>query len=83
MNYKIILNKEIHETFYKLEPIFSRRIIKKIRELSEDPFSKDIKRVRKETVYRLRVGKYRILFEIEKDKIIILKVGHRKNIYKL
>ncbi|MBM4177534.1 type II toxin-antitoxin system RelE/ParE family toxin [Candidatus Gribaldobacteria bacterium] len=32
--------------------------------------------------YRFRIGDYRILFDVEKTKIIILKVGHRKDIYK-
>ncbi|KKR37618.1 MAG: Addiction module toxin, RelE/StbE family, partial [Parcubacteria group bacterium GW2011_GWC2_40_31] len=31
--------------------------------------------------WRYRVGDYRILFDINGDKIIILKIGHRKNIY--
>ncbi|MBC8527706.1 MAG: type II toxin-antitoxin system RelE/ParE family toxin [Candidatus Cloacimonetes bacterium] len=30
--------------------------------------------------YRLRVGDYRILFETEKDKIIIYRVRHRKEV---
>jgi len=65
----------------KLENSIVRRIIKKVDELSENPFSKDIKRLKGSNDFRLRVGDYRVIFEINKDKIIILKVGHRKNIY--
>lgn len=65
----------------KLEPIISRRIFKKTDELSGNPFSKDIKRLKGSDSYRLRVGDYRIIFTIEKDLIIIWKIGHRKNIY--
>lgn len=32
--------------------------------------------------YRFRVGDYRVLFDVEGQKIIGLKVGHRKDIYK-
>jgi len=32
--------------------------------------------------YRLRVGDYRILFEIEEDKLIIYRIRHRKEAYK-
>ena len=32
--------------------------------------------------YRLRVGDYRVLFETERDKIIIYRVRHRKEVYK-
>ena len=31
--------------------------------------------------YRLRMGDYRILFDVEGELIIIRRVGHRKNIY--
>ena len=65
----------------KLEKSLFLRIFKKVDELREDPFSKDIKRLKGETSFRLRVGDYRVIFEIAKDVIFILKVGHRKNIY--
>ena len=32
--------------------------------------------------YRLRVGDYRILFEIEAEKLIIYRIRHRKDVYK-
>ena len=32
--------------------------------------------------YRFRIGDYRVLFDVEDKKIIILKVGHRSDIYK-
>jgi len=32
--------------------------------------------------YRFRIGDYRILFDVDTKKIIVLKVGHRKDIYK-
>ncbi len=62
--------------------LISKRIIKNIDNLKENPFSKNIKRLKGMDVYRLRIGDYRVLFEIDKDLIKILKIGHRKNIYK-
>ncbi|MBI4458786.1 MAG: type II toxin-antitoxin system RelE/ParE family toxin, partial [Acidobacteria bacterium] len=32
--------------------------------------------------YRFRVGDYRIVFDVESDSIFVLRVGHRKEIYK-
>ena len=32
--------------------------------------------------WKFRIGNYRILFDIEKDKIVVLKIGHRRDIYK-
>lgn len=65
----------------KLEGLIARRILKKVDELSENHFSKEIKRLKGCNDFRLRVGDYRIIFSIEKNTIQILKVGHRKNIY--
>ncbi|MBS3065426.1 type II toxin-antitoxin system RelE/ParE family toxin [Candidatus Pacearchaeota archaeon] len=69
------------ENLDKLEPSISKRIVKKVDELINNPFSKDIKRLKGSDCFRLRVGDYRIIFSIEKNLITILKVGHRKNIY--
>lgn len=42
----------------------------------------NIKRLREaETAYRLRMGDYRVLFDIEGDVIVIRRVGDRKSIY--
>lgn len=65
----------------KLESSISKRIVKKIDELSENPYSKNIKKLKGIGGFRLRAGDYRVIFEVEKNKIYILKVGHRKNIY--
>ena len=83
MTYKIIWDKIPKETLQKLQSHISSRIFKKVVELSENPFSKDIKKLKGESAFRLRVGDYRIIFDIDiKNNIIyILRLGHRKNIY--
>ena len=32
--------------------------------------------------WKFRIGDYRVLFDVKDDKIIVLKVGHRRDIYK-
>jgi len=32
--------------------------------------------------YRFRVGEYRVIFDVEGSDIVILRVGHRKEIYR-
>ena len=65
-----------------LETSIATRIIKKIDALLENPYSKDIRRLKGEKAFMIRVGDYRVIFEIEQDILRILKVGHRKHIYK-
>ena len=59
----------------------ARRILEKIRGL-EHGLSGDVKHLTKFTPeYRLRVGDYRVLFEIEGDRVIIYRVRHRSQAY--
>ncbi|MBS3078587.1 type II toxin-antitoxin system RelE/ParE family toxin [Candidatus Pacearchaeota archaeon] len=81
MLFKIVWDEKAYDSVIKFESIISRRIFKKVDELSGNPFSKDIKRLKGCDNFRLRVGDYRVIFSIEQDTIQILKVGHRKNIY--
>ena len=58
------------------------RIFKQIEEMSND-LKGDVRRLTNFTPeYRLRVSDYRILFETEKNKIIIYRIRHRKDAYK-
>lgn len=79
--YKLEWTKRALSDLKDFDNFTLQRIVKKINELSISPFSKDIKRLKGARGYRLRVGDYRVIFDIEKDSIFILKVGHRKNIY--
>ena len=58
------------------------RIFAKIEEIS-DNLSGDVKRLTDSTPeYRLRVGEYRVLFEIEGNKIVIYRIRHRREAYR-
>ncbi|MDL1971581.1 MAG: type II toxin-antitoxin system RelE/ParE family toxin [Candidatus Desulfofervidaceae bacterium] len=58
------------------------KILEKIEKL-QFGLQGDIKRLTDFTPeYRLRVGNYRVLFEIEENKIIIYRILHRKDAYK-
>lgn len=79
--FKIFWDETAFEELNKLEVIISRRIAKIVSEMANDPFAKDIKKLKGCDWYRLRVGDYRIIFAIKEDTIHVLKVGHRKHIY--
>ena len=57
------------------------QIVRKISRL-EGGLTGNIKRLRQADFgYRLRMGDYRILFDLEDDTIVIQKIGHRKDVY--
>ena len=57
-------------------------ILNKIYVLRDNPF-RFLKRLQGEKLWRLRVGDYRVIVDvvISANKIIVVRIGHRKNIY--
>ena len=66
----------------KLEHKIQERIIKSLERIRVRPEAYVTKLVG-DPGYRLRVGDYRVIMDIDKEKlhILIIKIGHRKNIY--
>ncbi len=59
-----------------------RRILGKIEELQND-LGGDVKRLTDHTPeYRLRVGDYRVLFEVERQTVMVYRVVHRREAYR-
>ena len=69
----------------KLSPEIAKRIIKKLDYFVSAPnpleFAESLINI-EIGQYRFRVGDYRITFDVEGEKIVILKVGHRREIYR-
>ena len=60
-------------------------MLRAIQALAAEPRPRGSRKLRgHEDVYRIRVGVYRILYSVEPERllIIILKVGHRRDIYR-
>lgn len=66
-----------------LNKIIIKRIIKKVESTRVDPYQ-FFKRLTGRPEYKLRVGDYRIIANIEQDKKIVFvrSIGHRKDVYK-
>ena len=83
MSYEILFTDTSKKQFKKLEKEVQERIIKALERIRIRP-EVHVKKLVGDLSYRLRVGEYRVILDIERDKLIILviKIGHRKNIYK-
>lgn len=81
MKYQVQFNPRAIKDFKKLSPDIQKRINSKIIAM-QDNLQGDIKKLTNfEPAYRLRVGDYRILFEIEDNNLIIYRIKHRSNAY--
>ena len=58
------------------------QVLARIEEMSND-LKGDVKRLTNFTPeYRLRLGDYRVLFEVEKETIVIYRIRHRREVYR-
>ncbi len=83
--FKIQFKRSAQKDLKKLEKILIQRILNNIELLSDDPTprnSKNLKGV--ENIYRIRVAKYRIVYEINQGQmvIIIYYIRHRDDVYR-
>ncbi|MEW6607427.1 MAG: type II toxin-antitoxin system RelE/ParE family toxin [bacterium] len=82
MHYKIRFKPRAIKDGKEIPHYELKRILGKIEEMENDLYG-DIKHLTNYTPeYRLRVGDYRVLFEIEGDEIVIYRIRHRKEIYR-
>jgi mRNA interferase RelE/StbE len=60
------------------------RIVKRIQSLADDPRPNGSLKLSGRERYRIRQGRYRILYTIEDTvlTVYVIKVGHRKNVYR-
>lgn len=84
MKYTILIEHYAQKQIQKLDKKAIPIIKSTISSLADNPRPLGYKKLKGENAYRIRVGVYRIIYEIEDDRIvvIIVSVGHRKDIYK-
>jgi len=85
MPYTVLLSKSAQKQLYKLPAIVAGQVEQKLLELEENPRPPGCKKLLgEENAWRIRVGGYRVLYEI-KDRVLIIHVvdiDHRKDVYK-
>lgn len=82
MTFQIIWSDSAIKELRKLDRSVARRIYDTVTRLSGEPYRWVI-RIVNSPYYRLRVGDYRVILDIEEGalRILVIKVGHRKNVY--
>jgi mRNA interferase RelE/StbE len=82
VKYQVELRPRAEKDLRSVRQQEQNRIIEKLR-LAADDLHGDIKRlVQFQPSYRLRVGDYRVLFEVEANKIVVYRILHRREAYR-
>ena len=82
--YRIFFKKSVQKDLSAIPKSNLKKILKKIQGLADDPRPLGCEKLTGQERYRLRQGRYRILYSIQDDElsIWIVKVGHRKDVYR-
>lgn len=84
-DYRIEISSTAEKQLRQLPKSVQRRIVRVIRGLAGEPRPRGCRQLQGyDGVYRVRTGRYRILYSIEDSRllIIVLKLGHRKDVYR-
>ena len=83
--YKIEISSTAEKSLKKIPKKDISKIVEAIQLLAISPFPSGSRKLQgEEGVFRIRQGNYRIIYEVVDKKLVILvlKIGHRKEVYK-
>jgi mRNA interferase RelE/StbE len=84
MRYTVLVERYAQKQIMKLNKRLIPVIKATIADLASNPRPYGYKKLKGEDAYRVRVGDYRVIYEIDDDIILVtvVSVGHRKDVYK-
>ena len=85
MLYTVDFRPSARKNLAKLPRRDQLRIVSAAEALRQEPRPSGAKKlVAEENLWRIRVGSYRVIYKIEDNKLLILvvKIGHRKDVYR-
>ena len=82
--YSIFFRKSVNSDFKKIPKRELQRVMQRIFELAQDPRPHGSEKLSGLEYYRVRQGKFRIIYSIQDEELTVwvVKVGHRKDVYK-
>lgn len=82
--YQVQISNRAAKALEKLPDDSYERITEAIQELAQNPRPPGCKKLKGRQGYRIRVGDYGVVYEIEDDRLLVLviDIGHRREIYR-
>ncbi len=83
-SYRLTFKKSVTKDFQSIPTDDVSRMLTRIKALADEPRPMESEKLSGHDRYRVRQGVYRIVYEIQDEKlvIIVVKVGHRREVYR-
>ena len=80
--FQLVFEKRALEDLNKLDRQIKERIWNKLQNCKEEPF-RFLEPLTEINGFKLRIGDYRVIIDVDfkENKLTVIKVGHRKNVY--
>jgi mRNA interferase RelE/StbE len=84
VKYRIEILRSAQKQLAKIDQVAQKRIINAVYELAENPRPTGCKKLSGRPAWRIRVGEYRVIYEIHDNQLLVLIIamGSRKDIYR-
>lgn len=83
--YRLFIRPAVHKDVRDVPKAVLLRIRTAIKGLADDPFARGVAKLQgSENTYRIRIGNYRIIFEVNsaEKRVDIVHVAHRRDVYR-
>ena len=82
--YEILFIESVWKDLRRIPKSDLKKILSRIEKLGDDPRPMGCEKITGEELYRVRQGNYRVIYSIQENKLTVwvIKVGHRKDIYR-
>jgi mRNA interferase RelE/StbE len=83
-SYKLVFKKSVAKDLRAIPKGDVARILRAVRGLTDDPRPGGCEKLSGQERYRVRQGRYRIVYEVGDRElvVVVVKVGHRKDVYR-
>ena len=85
MNYEIFIERSAQQSLSKIPRLYQDRLVEAIHKLRRNPRPVGVQKLIGRNAWRIRVGNYRVIYEIDDDqsKVLVVVTGHRRDVYRI
>lgn len=83
--YEVLLERSVERQLTKLEPRTCQRVATSLKKLAGNPFPSGCRKLTgSKNDWRIRVGVYRIIYEVDRRRRVVrvMRVRHRRDVYR-